>query len=182
MRVMKVIKPLWLIVFLDEIKKETKLFWCIVASNFVIKYIIDWPLTIKLMGHYNYFISLSIVIMIYFLWGIISVKLYDYFKVDLGIEKFKEYQINNREVDFTNKFIKIITSKSGMNKFSLGIAITWLIKPGLSIIYFRNGCYKYDGFNSKEMVMFFIKNILFSCIVWSLFIFCIHLLYNLLFH
>ena len=148
----------------------------IISLNFGIKGTVDYILAPTIITCFGYSISLSITIILYFIIGIVTIKLYDFYKIDLvEIEKFKENNHEHIETKYDNKIIQIIQKINNMkvwnlNKYILLAVLSLSINPGLVVIYFRNGFKQYDGFKENHIKHYFFLSIIISNILWNTFV------------
>ena len=135
--------------------------------NIAIKEVIDLVLNTILMIRFGYIVSLFTTTLIYVLFGIISVKIYDYYKKDcLMIEDLKESQHNGNLIQKENRLIRLIEKLARKNKTLLSLILSFK-NPGLTVIYYRDGFHLYNGFTGKNIKTIFLVNSIIINIYWN---------------
>lgn len=135
--------------------------------NIAVKEIIDLVVNPILMFKFGYFFSLITTTLIYILIGIISVKIYDYHKVDcLMIEELKESQHNGTLIKKENRLIQLIEKWANKNKKLLSLVLSFK-NTGLPVVYYRDGFHKYNGFTGKNIKLIFLINSFIVNLYWN---------------
>ena len=141
----------------------------VAICNFSVKALIDYVLTFTLIDKYGYLISFSTTTLIYILIGIITIKLYDHYKIDCWfVEKLKKDQ-HCEEVKIESKNIFMIIIRF-FKKFSLMIFLVYTVNPASGAIYFRDGFGLYNGFKGKGIIIYFFLSIITASAIWNLFV------------
>jgi len=144
----------------------------------MIKGAIDLFLDPYLMESFGYFYSLKITTSIYFIIGIVSVILYDYYEVDcLRLEALKRAHFYGKEINGKNRLIRLITRRSKKGKFILSLSLASK-NPGLMVIYLRDGFGLYNGFSGKYILLYFLLNTVLINIYWNGIIYLLIILYK----
>gem|GEM_PF-4695846 len=154
-----------------EKKMKIIRFSSIFFVNLGVKEVIDAILTPWMMVELGYLITLTIMIMIYILIGIISIQIYDRFGTDcLWIEEYKHSQSKGVTITPENRLIRFIEKWAKKSEKLLGLLLSFK-NPGLYVIFFRNGSYLFNGFTGKNIKIIFLVNIIIINIYWSIIIF-----------
>lgn len=142
----------------------------ILISNFILKAVFEWGLVPLLMIELGFLKTLLITILFLFLFGFLSIKIYDFYKKDyLLIEALKESQKNKTNIK-RSSLINMILKWTTKNKFWLGLFLSSQ-NPGLFVLYYREGLYLYDGIKDKKLKIFFIRNILILSLYLNIFLY-----------
>jgi hypothetical protein len=151
-----------------EARKRITLIGYIFIFNSILKSVIDIILTPVLISEFGFLKSLSITTFIYFLIGIISVKIYDFYKIDFFmIEALKKSQCENNQFYDKSIIVSIILKWTQKNKIILGLLLACQ-NVGLVVIYFRDGFYDYNGFCGKNIKLIFFIYLLIINIYWNI--------------
>lgn len=146
-------------------------FGSVFLLNLVVKEIMDIFVTPFLIIKYGYITSLVSTIISYLIIGILSIRLYDKYKKDfLLIESLKEAISLNKEIPNSNKLICFILKRINKSKFILGLLLSFK-NPGLLVIYYRDGCYLYNGFTGKNIRWSFLRNVFLIQIYYHFFLY-----------
>ena len=146
-----------------------------------------------MIGSFGPIISTIITIPIYIIFGIIFVKIYDFYRIDFEIEEYKKARFNNEEFVPKNRITKLLVKFSGkgkkianflkkfiksknrikkitnfLNKLILMILSALSFNPGLMVIHFRPGYNLYNGFAGKSIKIYFLVSIIITNIYWNL--------------
>ena len=155
--------------------KKITLFSSIFLFNSILKGIIDMVLIPVLISEIGYLISLLTTTLIYLLVGVISVKIYDFYKVDfLFIETLKKAQYDKNQVIINSPIVNLILKWTKKNKLILKLILGLLLASqniGLVVLYLRDGYYSYDGFVGKNIKLFFFLYSLAMSLYWNTFVF-----------
>ena len=136
--------------------------------NLAIKGSIDIGINPILMRDYGFLISILTTTTIYFIVGIVSVLIYDYYGNDfLMIESLKESYFTGEEIKTTNKVTRLIAKNSKYSKFFLGLFLA-IKNPGLMVVYMRKGFYLYNGFAGREVKLLLLLNLLIINMYWNI--------------
>jgi len=147
--------------------EKTKLFGSIFLFNSILRGIIDFLLIPILISKFSYIGSIIITLFIYLLIGIISVKIYDFYKIDcLRIEILKKAQYDNDQIVDKSNIVKLILKWTNKSKFVLGILLAGQ-NSGLAVIYLRDSFYLYNGFHGKNIKLYFFIYSLIISIYWN---------------
>lgn len=133
--------------------------------NFGLKILIDFVLNPILILEVGFLFSLSITVLIYTLFGIISIKMYDYYKIDfLMIEAFKKSQSECEQTE--NPLLRFIRRRAKKNKKTLGLLLSSQ-NSGLFVLYFREGFHQYNGFQGENIKKLFFLNLFIIELYWN---------------
>ena len=142
-------------------------FGSVFLINLSVKGFIDIILNPILMIEFGYLLSILSTTLIYATIGIISVKLYDLYKIDcLMIESLKESQYNHDQISNKNRLVNLITKWAKRSRPLLGLLLS-LKNTGLMVIYRRDGFHLYNGFAGKNIKLVFLINSLLVSIIWN---------------
>ena len=152
-------------------RKSVTLIGYIFMFNLILKSVIDMILTPILMSEFGFLKSLSITTLIYLIIGIISIRIYDFYKIDFFmIEALKKSQCENSQFCDKSIIVDIILKWAQKNKIILGLLLASQ-NLGLVVIYFRDGFYDYNGFCGKNIKLIFFIYLLIINIYWNIGIF-----------
>jgi len=147
--------------------QKTTLFGSIFLLNGIFKGIIDMILIPVLMSKLGYIVSLTLTTLIYLFIGIVTIKIYDFYKIDcLMIEALKKSQYNNTPIENNGVIVKLILKWAQKNKIVLEILLASQ-NTGLVVIYLRDGFYSYNGFYGKNIKLFFFIYSFVISIYWN---------------
>lgn len=120
-----------------------------------------------LISEFGFIISLTTTTLIILLVGIISIKIYDFYKIDcLMIEALKKSQYDNDQIVDKGVVVKLILKWANKNKTVLGLLLASQ-NLGLVVIYFRDSFYLYNGFSGKNIKLFFFIYSIIISIYWN---------------
>lgn len=142
-------------------------FLILFSINLGIKTLIDFKLTPFLMKDYDYLKCFLYTNIIYLMIGIISLLIYDYYKIDIcGLESLKKAQENKEAIEDESWLIKFILQRDKKNKFFLGLLLSFK-NPSLPVIYFREGFNLFNGFTKIKIGISFVLYIIIINIYWN---------------
>ena len=149
-------------------KRKVLRFSSIFLINLSIKESIDDILTPIIIFELGFIKRIIIITAIYIIKGVITVRLYDKYKTDcIMMESLKEAQFNHHKIEEWNKLIKFIVKKSENNRKKLIFLLSFK-NPGLGVLYMRDGFHMYNGFSGKNVIYYFLLNIIVKSIYWNI--------------
>ena len=149
------------------LRKNIAQFGTIFLINLAVKEFIDLVINPILMFYTKYFISTIITIIIYIIFGIISVKIYDYYK-----ERFSVIEINKKTSDIiqnenVNSLITLIKKYLRYIKTFFFELFLSMQNPGLFVLYRRDESGIRTGFQGKNVKLMFVIYIIIINIAWN---------------
>lgn len=164
------------IVIPDRFKKISIGLPLFVATNMAIKIFVYIPIA-KI---YGFWVGILLMFLSSFFLRYLIILVYDYFKEDiLLVEYLKERREQKQEVlRHTYATRQIVRSQKNSSKFLLLIGLV-CFDPIITILYYREGAYKWNNIPNKKTLFLFMISVLFCVLTIAIPIYSILGLINL---